>query len=61
MDDGTIPLSIGTRMGTSPNERRYCWPCAEVDWTQAHLDDWAQKRGYANHAAYMASANGTPA
>lgn len=32
-DDGYIPLSIAKRIGMKEDEGRYCWPCAEVDWT----------------------------
>ncbi len=35
-ESGEIPLFIAERIGMKEDEARYCWPCAEVDWT----DEW---------------------
>lgn len=51
-DDGRISEDIARRMAYLGNETRYVWPCSEVEWTPAYLEEWARKHGYANFAQY---------
>jgi len=43
MGDGTVSEEMGARMGTGPNEGRYCWPCNEVEWTEAWKAEYRRK------------------
>lgn len=53
MDQGQVSEDIARRMGLIGNETRYVWPCTEVEWTQAWLDERSRQLGYADYEAYQ--------
>lgn len=58
--DGRITPDIARRMAFIGNETRYVWPCSEVEWTPAYLNEWARKRGYPDFAAWQAEQAESP-
>ena len=41
--DGEITLDIAKRIGMEADERRYGWPCTEVEWTEEWKAEWAKR------------------
>lgn len=52
--DGSVSADLAQRCGYLEHQGRYCWPCGEVEWTDAWKEEFARKRGYASAADYAA-------